>query len=139
MKRIAAPWPLITILFLSACRAQTPPTPASTFEVHPELKNIPVYPESTAWLNGIPGVDIPDKYQIYSYVADVYKSDTLVKYYEENMPSYGWDLFDKTENEIGNIKGITLLFSKGKTIAELEIMEWTATSWLVSVNFYSSP
>lgn len=132
-------WLLALVLFLSACRSQTTPTPTSTLEIHPELKNIPVYPESTAWMDGIPGVDVPERYQIYSYVADVYNSDTLVKYYEENLPSYGWELFDKTEDEIGNIKGTTLLFSKGKTIAQLEVMEWTVTSKLVSVNFYTSP
>ena len=131
-------WLLALVLFLSACRAQTTPTPVSTAEVHLELMNIPVYPKSSAWTKGIPGVDTPEGYQVYSYVANTFKSETLVKFYEENMPSNGWELFSKAENDMGR-KSITLLFSKTQTIAEIEIIEWTATSWLVTVNFLSDP
>ena len=130
-------WLLALVLFLSACSPKTSPTPASSLEVQPELKNIPVYSESTTWTVGIPGIETPEGYEVYSYLANVFKSETLVSFYEDNMPLYGWELFSITENKIGNIKGTTLLFSKGETIAKLEIIEWMATSKLVSVNFYS--
>ena len=132
-------WLLALVLFFSACQSQTTSTPTSTHETHPELKNIPIYSESSTWIVGIPGVDTSEGYEVYSYVANVFKSETLVEFYEENMPSYGWELFEKGETEIENIKGTTLLFSKGPIIAQLEIVEWTVTSKLVSVNFYSSP
>jgi len=128
---------VITLLF-SACQGKSTSS-QDTIEVHPELKNIPIYPEANGWMKGIPGVDTPQGYEIYSYPADVFQSKTLVNFYKENMPSDGWELFSEAKNEIGNRKSITLLFSKEGTIAELGIMQWTTTSWLVSVNFYDDP
>ena len=57
----------------------------------------------------------------------------------EHKYSYSAQVREKMETEIDNMKGTTLLFSKGTIIAQLEIVEWTVTSKLVSVNFYSSP
>jgi hypothetical protein len=108
-------------------------------EVHPELQNIPVYPEAKWWTRGIPGIDTPQGYEIYSYPAKVLQSKTLVKFYKENMPLNGWELFDEGENEIGNRKNITLFFSKERAIAQLGIMQWTTVSWLVTVTFYDDP
>jgi len=62
-----------------------------------------------------------------------------VEFYEENMPFNGWELFDEGENEIGNRKSITLLFSKEGTIAQLGIMQWITVSWLVLVYFIDDP
>ena len=132
-------WLLALALLFSACHSQTGPTPIATPEVHPELQNIPLYPDAKGWVRGIPGVDTPEGYEVYSYPVQVFQSKTLVKFYKENMPSNGWELFSETENEIENRKSIFLLFSKGETIAELEIMEWTATSWLVTAVFYDNP
>lgn len=132
-------WLLALVLFFSACQSQTTSTPTNTTETHPELKNIPIYLENTSWVLGIPGIGISKDIEFYSYITNVYKMETLVTFYEENMPSYGWELFEKMETEIDNMKGTTLLFSKGTIIAQLEIVEWTVTSKLVSVNFYSSP
>lgn len=138
MKQKTMVFLLVVTLLLSACRAQATPTPAEN-EVHPELKNIPVYPEAKGWVRGIPGVDTPQEHEVYSYTARVPQSKTLVEFYKENMPLNGWELFSETENEIENRKSITLLFSKEGTIAELGIMEWTTASWLVTVNFYDDP
>ena len=132
-------WLLALVLILSACHSQVTSTPISTVEVHPELKNIPTYSENTSWIRELPRVNIPKDLELYTYTANVYKMETLVTFYEENMPSYGWELFYKAESEFKGIRSITLMFSKSKTIADLEITDWTTTSKLVSVNFYSSP
>ena len=113
---------LILAIFLTSCRAQTTPVPLET-EVHPELKNIPVYPEAKGWMRGIPGVDTPQGHEVYSYPAETLQPKTLVVFYKENMPPNGWELFSEMENEIGSRKSITLLFSKEKTIAQLEIIQ----------------
>ncbi len=86
----------------------------------------------------MPGVDLPPGYEVYSYEA---RTDlkTLLDFYKESMPRGGWELFEEAETKIGNRKGITLLFSKEGTIAQLEIIQWTTASWLVSVNFYDDP
>ncbi|MEO8358114.1 MAG: hypothetical protein ABI621_19595 [Chloroflexota bacterium] len=141
MKQYGIMWLLILVLVASGCDAKTTPTPASTDQVHPELKNIPLYPESTGWKEGLPGVtQYPEGYQVYSYIARVFKPGTIGEFYEENMSSNGWELFStREEDNIGNRKSITLLFSKGKDIAEIVIMEWTSTSCLVSVNFFDDP
>lgn len=127
---------LLVILSISACHSQTTSIPVEN-EVHPELQNIPVHPEGKGWIVGIPGVDTPQGYEVYSYTARVPQSKTLVDFYKENMPSNGWELFSETENEIENRKTITLLFSKEGIVAELGIMEWTTASWLMTVNFYT--
>ena len=136
MKHTLIGWLAFLALLLSACNSQTGPTPVAASEIHPELQNIPLYPAAKGWTKGIPGVDLPQGYEVYSYPAEVFQSKTLVEFYKENMPPNSWELFSEMENEIGNIESITLLFSKGNTIAELGIMEWTTTSWLVTVNFY---
>lgn len=132
-------WLLALVLILSACRSQVTPTPISTLEVHPELKNIPTYSENTSWIRELPQGNIPKDLELYTYTANVYKMEVLVTFYEENMPSYGWELFYKAESEFKGIRGTTLMFSKSKIIAELEITDWTTTIKLVSVKFYSSP
>jgi len=129
---------LVGVLLLSACRSQSTSN-EETIEIHPELKNIPVYPEAKGWINGIPGVDTPQGYEVYSYPAEVLQSKTLVEFYKENMPSNGWELFDEGENEIEGRKSVTLFFSKPGTIAQISITLWTTASWLVTVNFYDDP
>jgi len=138
MKQKATILLLVVILLTSACRGE-PSSVSDTIEVHSELENIPVYPEAKGWIIGIPSIDTPQGYEVYSYPAEVMQSKTLVDFYKENMPTNGWELFSEGENEIGNRKSITLLFSKPGTIAQLGIMQWTTVSWLVIVNFYDDP
>lgn len=138
MKQKATIFLLVVVLLLSACRDKSTLS-QDTIEIHPELQNVPVYPEAKGWGIGIPGMDLPQEYETYSYPAEVLQSKTLVEFYKENMPSNGWELFDEMENEIANRKSVTLLFSKEGTIAELDITQWTTASWLVTVNFYDDP
>jgi len=138
MNQKSATFLLVIILSLSACRGEASSTPEA-IEVHPELQNIPVYPEVKGWQAGIPGTNTPQGYEIYSYLVDVRQSKTLVDFYKENMPLNGWELFSEGENEIENRKSITLLFSKPGTIAQIGITQWTTASWLVAVNFYDDP
>jgi len=129
---------LVVILLTSACRGESSSL-SDTIEVHSELKNIPVYPEAKGWIIGIPGIDTPQGYEVYSYPAEVMQSKTLVDFYKENMPPNGWELFSEGENESANRKSITLFFSKPGTIAQISITQWTIVSWLVTVNFYDDP
>ncbi len=129
---------LVVMLLTSACRGESSSVP-DTFEVHSELKNIPVYPEAKGWVIGIPGIDTPQGYEVYSYPVEVLQSKTLVEFYKENMPTNGWELFSEMENEIHNRKSVTLLFSKEGTIAQISITLWTTASWRVTVNFYDDP
>ncbi len=138
MKQKATILLLVVMLLTSACRGESSSVP-NIFEVHSELKNIPVYPEAKGWVIGIPGIDTPQGYEVYSYPVEVLQSKTLVEFYKENMPTNGWELFSEMENEIHNRKSVTLLFSKEGTIAQLGIMEWTIASWRVTVNFYDDP
>ncbi|MFZ5884516.1 MAG: hypothetical protein ACOYYI_12120 [Chloroflexota bacterium] len=138
---------LLILFSVSACRPQAtsiPPhvtsTPVEEGEVHPELQNIPVYTDVKGWEKGIPGVDLPKGYEAYSYIVRIDDPKTLIKFYKENMPPNGWELFNEGETpKIGNRKGFVLLFSKEGTVAQLEIIQWTTASWLVSVNFYDDP
>lgn len=129
---------LVVILLISACRGESSSV-SDTIEVHPELKNIPVYPEAKGWIIGIPGIDTPQGYEVYSYPAEVIQSKKLVEFYKESMPLNGWEIFDEGENEIEGRKSITLFFFKPGTIAQISITQWTIASWLVTVNFYEDP
>ena len=139
MKQAPIGWLALLALLLSDCNSRTGSTPVAAPEVHPELQNIPLYPAAKGWTKGIPGVDLPQGYEVYSYPAEVFQSKTLVEFYKENMPPNSWELFSEMEDEIGNRKSVTLLFSKKGIIAELDIIEWTATSWLVTVSFPDDP
>jgi len=112
---------LVGILLLSACRGHQSTSNQNTVEIHPELKNVPVYPEALGWAASIPGADMPQGYEIYSYPAETLRSKILVDFYKDNMPSNGWELFEEMENEIENRKSTTLLFSKQGTVAQLSI------------------
>ena len=139
MKQITF-WIINFSLLLSSCRAQTPSTPVENV-IHPELKNIPVYPESTAWAKGIPAINYyPEDTAIYSYMAKAYKAETLVTYYEETMPDYGWDFLSYgSDYKVGNNKGTSIYFSKQKVVVDIQILEWTVGNCQVSVNFYDDP
>jgi hypothetical protein len=133
----------ILVLILSAC--VRPFTPASKetvtpdkSQIHPELENIPIYPGSTAWREGIAGIEeLPDYLNTYSYVANVFRYQSLVKFYEENMADAGWDLLQKSEDR--KARSAELMFSKGETVAHLQMTPWTANSYLVGVVFYDEP
>lgn len=122
---------------LLSCRAQ--PTPAATsIEVHPALADIPVYPESVGWYEGIPGVNERQaKHQTYSYIANVFKYETLVEFYEDKMSSNGWELLQKSKDS--KTKSAELMFTRSKTVAHIQIIPWTANSYLVCVVFYDDP
>lgn len=124
---------LIFVSILSACAAS--PTPiAVENEVHPELKNIPVYPESTAWSEGIPDVNRQEELQTYSYIANVSEYETLVEFYEDKMSSDGWELLEKSE--YSKTKSAGLMFTRSKTVAHIQMIPWTTNSYLVYVVFY---
>ena len=127
---------LAVVLFLSACHTQTPSIPVEN-EVHPELQNIPVYPDSKGWARGVPGVDTPQGHEVYSYPVEVFLLKTLVDFYEEQMPIAGWELLQKSEDS--QTKSASLMFAKSKTVADIQIIPWTMNSYLVSVVFYDDP
>ena len=132
-------WVISLTLLFSACRAQTPTQVVD--EIHPELKNIPIYPESAAWAKGIPAINYyPEDTAIYSYMAKAYKVETLVTYYEETMPNYGWDFLSYgPDHKTGNSKGTSIYFSKQKVVVDIQIFEWTVGYCQVSVIFYDDP
>lgn len=131
-------WILITILVISGCRAGPPATPSAENKIHPELKNIPLYPGSTAWSEGIQGVSNQvEKYQTYSYYANVFKYETLLGFYEDEMPKNEWELLYKDKD--GKTKTAALMFAKAKTVAHIQIIPWTLNSYLVYVVFYDDP
>ena len=131
-------WILIVMLLISGCRAEPSSTPPAENEIHPELKNIPVYPGSTAWSEGIPGVrQQAEKFQSYSYEAKIFKYETLMEFYEDEMSKPEWGLLYTSEDR--KIKSADLMYAKAKTVAHIQIIPWTANSYLVSVVFYDDP
>lgn len=139
MKRGKIIWFLVIVLLLTSCHAHNTSTPDIN-EVHPELKNIPIYSDSSPLMGGMPGIDRPQEgHKVYSYIAQTVKSETLQSFYEETMPATGWELFGNQEIEVGNSRSTTLLFSKAETIAEIVIMPWSAGSHLVIIDLSSSP
>lgn len=137
MKKIRILWILIPVLFLSACLVQSTVPPVQN-EIHPGLTNIPVYSESSSWMDGIPGVHQPtNELKTYSYVAKAFKSETLVEFYEEKMPENGWELLQK--NEDSKTKSVGLMFTRSKTVAHIQIVSRSLNSYLVTVVFYDDP
>ena len=61
---------LFLILLTSACYSQAEQTPVIS-EVHPELKNIPIYPNSNGIMDGNPnwGDYQEEGHTVYSYIA----------------------------------------------------------------------
>ena len=128
---------LIFVFVLLSCSTQPTPTATKT-EVHPALANIPVYPESTAWSEGIPGVDEQHEgIQTYFYIANVFKYETLIEFYEDKMSSDGWELLQKSKDS--KTKSAGLMFARSKTVADIHMIPWTANSYLISVTFYNDP
>ena len=133
----------ILVLILSAC--VRPFTPASKetvtpvkSHIRPELEDIPVYPGSSAWREGIPGItELPENLKTYSYVANVFNYETLAEFYEENMADAGWDLLQRSEDR--KTRSADLMFSRDKTVAHFQMIPWTANSYLVGVIFYDEP
>lgn len=133
-------WLISLMLLLSSCSSQTSSTQVVN-EIHPELKNIPVYPESSAWAEGIPAMNYhPEDMAVYSYRAKVYRSETLATYYEEAMPDYGWEFLSYgPDYKADNNKGTSIYFSKQEVVVDIQIFEWTGGYCLVSVVFYDDP
>ena len=130
-------WLLALVLLLSACRSQTGPTPIAAPEVHPELQNFPLYPGAKGWMIGFPGVDTPEGHEVYSYPVEVFQLKTLVEFYEEEMPTAGWELLQKSDEN--KTKSAGLMFTKSKTVAHIQMIPWAADSYLVYVVFYDDP
>ena len=126
------------MLLVSGCGTELSPTPSAENEIHPELKNIPLYPGSTAWSEGIPRVSRQfEKFQTYSYIANVFKYETLVEFYEDEMSKPEWELLYRSEDR--KTKTADLMYAKAKTVAHIQIIPWTTNSYLVSVVFYDDP
>ncbi len=129
---------MLLVLFPSACHKQDTAVPASIDEIHPELANIPVYPEATAWMDGIPRVaQLPSGVKAYSHIAKVFKYETLMEFYEDKMPDAGWELLQKSEDR--ETQSAELMFAKSTTVADIQINPWTSYSYLVTVLFYDDP
>ena len=135
MKR--AVWLLVLASVVSACA--TPVTLATVDnELQPELSLIPVYPELMGWNKEIPGVNQESETsQTFSYIAKVFKYKTLMKFYEQEMTDNGWELLEKSEDSKTN--SAELMFAKSKTVAHIQMIPWTANSFLVYVVFYEEP
>ena len=131
-------WILMTILLVSGCRRESSPILSAETEIHPELKNIPLYPGSTAWNEGIPGISgQAEKFQSYSYEANVFKYETLMEFYEDEMSKTGWELLQKEADR--KTKTAALMFAKAKTVAHIQMTPRMASSYLVTVVFYDDP
>lgn len=131
-------WILIVTLFIAGCGTEPSPTPPAENEIHPELNNIPLYPGSAAWIEGIPGLSQQvDKFQSYSYIANVFKYETLMEFYQDEMSKPEWELLYTSEDR--KIKTADLMYAKAKTVAHIQIIPWTANSYLVTVVFYDDP
>jgi hypothetical protein len=128
---------LLFAFLLLSCHSQTTPT-ALKKEIHPALADIPVYAGSTAWREGIPGFNERQaEHQTYSYIANVFKYETLVEFYEDKMSSDGWELLQKSKDSKTN--SAELMFTRSKTVAHIQMIPWTANSYLVYVVFYDDP
>lgn len=128
---------LLFVFLLLSCRSQTTPT-ALKKEIHAALADIPVYPGSTAWREGIPGFNEQQaKYQTYSYIANVLKYKTLMEFYEAEMPNHEWELLEKSKDN--KTRSAELMFTRSKTVAHIQMIPWTASSYLVWVIFYDDP
>jgi hypothetical protein len=132
-----AAWLLVLASFLSACSTLSPLT-GTDHEMPPDLSIIPVYPESTGWSKGIPGVNQESETsQTFSYTAKVFKYKTLMKFYEEKMADDGWELLQKSEGRKTN--SAELMFARSKTLAHIQMIPWTVNSYLVYVVLYEEP
>ena len=136
MKQKAVIFLLVVVIF-SACRAQATSTPA-TNEIHPELQNIPVYPESSAWMEGIPGVNqYPYKYPVYSYTVKTTQYKHIIDFYEEEMPANDWELLSKSDD--GKNQSAGLMYAKSKTVAHIQIFPHSTGTYTVTVIIYDDP
>jgi hypothetical protein len=128
---------LMLALFVSACATFSPVTPAN-HGLYPELTGIPVYPGSLGWSQGIPGVNQESETsQTFSYIAKVSKHRTLLEFYEEKMADEGWEVLEKSEDLKTN--NAELMFARSKTVAHIQMIPWTANSYLVYVVLYEDP
>jgi len=136
MKRMVC-WLFCTMLLLSSCRAQSSPTQVVD-EIHPELKNMPIYPNSNGIMEGTPnwGDYQPEGHTIYSYIAKTLESNTVEKYYEKNMPDE-WVSLGPSTVKINNIKSVSLLYYKEDMFVNISIIQWTTASYLVVIDFSS--
>ena len=134
MKQTTTIFLLVFALLLSACRGEGD-SAQDLIDIHPELKNIPVYPESTAWMEGIPGVDrTTEKYQTYSYSVKTIEYESIADFYEEEMPILGWELMSKDKDSKTRSAG--LMFAKPNTVAHIQMMPLVTGYYLVFVVFY---
>lgn len=128
---------LILALLLSACNTLFTSTVVDN-DLPPDLKAIPIYPKSMGWNRGIPGVNQESETcQTFSYVASVFKYKTLLKFYEEEMTNNGWEILGKSEDS--KTRSAEIMFARSKTVAHIQMIPWTANSYLVYVVLYEDP
>jgi len=136
MKQKATVFLLIVMIF-SACHAQATSTPTNN-EIHPELQNIPVYPEASAWMEGIPGVNQDSyKYPVYSYTVKTTQYEHIIEFYEEEMPTNSWGLLSISNDSEAQSAG--LMFAKPKTVVHVQIYPRITRVYLITVVFYDDP
>ena len=128
---------LVFILSLSACRGPSTFT-EETVEIHPELQNIPIYPEASAWAEGVPGMNqVPYKYPTYSYTVKTIQYEQIVDFYEKEMPANDWELLSKSDD--GKNQSAGLMYATSKTVAHIQIFPRTTGIYIVTVVFYDDP
>lgn len=67
----------------------------------------------------------------------MFKAETLVDFYEEEMLDDRWELLQRGEDH--KTASADLMFSRSKTVAHIQMLPQTANSYLVSVIFYDDP
>lgn len=128
---------LIVTLLFSACRGKSNSS-QEAIEIHPELKNIPVYPKATAWGEGIPSVNQSlYKYPTYSYTVKTIQYENIMEFYEEEMPASGWELLSKGDDS--KSKSADLMFTKSKIVVHIQIFPRMTGVYIVTVVFYDDP
>jgi hypothetical protein len=130
---------LFLILLTSACYSQAEQTPVIS-EVHPELKNIPIYPNSDGIMDGNPnwGDYQEEGHTVYSYIAKTINTSSVEKYYEKNMPDE-WISLGTGVGSVNNKEWTNMWYYKEDVFVDISISQWTTTSCLVVIDFYSDP
>ena len=137
MKQKAIIFLLIVVLLLSACQGKSTSS-RDTIKVHPELKNVPVYPEASAWAEGVPGMNqVPYKYPTYSYTVKTIQYEQIVDFYEKEMPANDWELLSKSDD--GKNQSAGLMYATSKTVAHIQIFPRSTGTYTVTVVFYDDP
>ena len=130
-------WLFFLIFVISACDTQVASTPVPG-TVHPDLKDIPIYPGTESLIYGSPRNNYQQaEHVVYSYIVYTSDSDNLVDFYEENMPASGWELLESGIYEVEKRKWESLLYFKSDKFVEITISQWTTSSYLIEIDLFS--